>query len=89
MDYPLFCYINNITQLVVHQHGNHLILDVLRIVPLSTSIDISDSLALGSLHSKLNGLIANLIRILSHRTIEPVVADRVLLRRTSSAICST
>ena len=65
--------------LIVNQQGDHLVVDVLGIVPLSAGIHVGYALALGSHDSHFNGLIADLVGILSDGAVEPTVANRVLL----------
>ena len=45
---------------IVNQHGDHLVVDVGSIVPLCAGVDVFNSLAVGSLDSQLNSLVADI-----------------------------
>ena len=68
---------------IVNQQGDHLVVDVGSIVPLCAGVDVFNSLAVGSLDSQLNSLVADLVRILGDGAVEPALTDRVLLGSAS------
>ena len=53
------------------------------IVPLCAGVDVFNSLAVGSLDSQLNSLVADLVRVLGDGAVEPALTDRVLLGSAS------
>ena len=53
---------------IVYQQGDHLVVDVAGIVPLSAGVHIGNGLALGGLDGHLNGLVTDLIGVPSATT---------------------
>ena len=66
-------------RLVVNQQSDHLVVNVGSVVPLRAGVNVRNGLAVGSRDGQSNSLIADLVRILGDRAVEPALTDRVLL----------